>query len=879
MSEHAASNDPVGARLVRIDGADDLRRAWDGFFAARHHTIVPSAGLIPLHPSAPMFTNSGMMPFVPYFLGEERCPYDPPRAASIQRCVRAGGKHNDLDAIGRSPRHLSFFEMLGNFSFGDYFKVDAIRWAWEFVTEVLGIDGDRLWVTCHVSDDEAAQIWLDDVGFPEARLQRLDKDNFWEMGETGPCGPSSEVFFDHGPGLGPDGGPANPEAEDRYVEIWNLVFQQHFRNEDGTLADLPTRNIDTGAGLERILAVLQGSPSVFSADVLSLLVEAAQSVTGCRLGGGDLSDIALRLLADHTRTATFLVADGVVPSNEDRGYVLRRIIRRAVRFAYILDVDRTVMAPLTDRCIEVMGAAYPDLAEAGDRIVDTVTREEESFRRTLARGSVLLDAALDDLPAGAPLDGSVAFELHDTYGFPLEVTREIAELEGREVDEAGFESEMAAQRDRSRSSGRRAGVATGDDADAERSLLAEVGPTLFTGRDEDSTVATVLAVIGEGIFLDRSPFYAESGGQVGDTGTITTSTGTLRIVDTTYALPGLHRHTFEVVDGHVEVGQDARATIDAERRAAIRRNHTGTHILHWALREVLGPHVKQQGSWVGPDRLRFDFAHHSALDPDQVRRIEDLANHEILGNASVRHFETTMAEARRLGALMFFGDKYGEVVRVLEAGRHSTELCGGTHVHALGDIGPLKVVAETSIGSNIRRIEAVTGTGPIERLRVEEERLRTAAALLGVPAEDLHSGIEKRLGELRSTREELKALRRALASSQADELAGSAVDGVVVALVEADSRDEVRDLAVALRDRPGIRAAVLGTSPGGKGVVLVSAVTPDSGMDAAALIADAARTVGGGGGKGADLAMAGGRSPEHLEAALDQARAAAGLVG
>ncbi|UDY36178.1 alanine--tRNA ligase [Dermatobacter hominis] len=859
--------------------ADELRRAWDDFFAARGHTIVPSSGLIPTHPSAPMFTNSGMMPFVPYFLGEEPVPYSPRRAASVQKCVRAGGKHNDLDEIGRSPRHLSFFEMLGNFSFGDYFKPDAIRWAWEFVTEALGIDGDRIWVTCHVSDDEAEQIWVDDVGFPIERIQRLDKDNFWEMGETGPCGPSSELFFDYGPELGPAGGPANPDAEHRYVEIWNLVFQQYFRSEDGRLSDLPTKNIDTGAGLERILAVLADSPSLYDADVLSGLVDEAQSVTARRLGDGELSDIALRLLADHTRTATFLVADGVVPSNEDRGYVLRRIIRRAVRFAYMLDVERAVMPPLVERCIQIMGGAYPELVEGHDRVVDMISREEEGFRRTLARGSVLLDSALDAVPQGGHLPGQVAFELHDTYGFPLEVTSEMADLRGVTVDLEGFDSEMAAQRERSRAAGKRTGVAAGESADAERALLAEHGPTVFTGREEETTSATVLAVIGDGLFLDRTPFYAESGGQVGDTGTITTPTGTARVVDTTYALPGLHRHTFELVEGTIEPGQEATASIDAERRAAIRRNHTGTHVLHWALREVLGEHVKQQGSWVGPDRLRFDFAHHGALSQDEIRRIEDLANHEILDNASVRHYETTMEEARRLGAIMFFGDKYGEVVRVLEAGRHSTELCGGTHVGALGDIGPLKVVSETSIGSNIRRIEAVTGTGPIERLRLEEDRLRSAADLLGVPTEDLQGGIEKRLAELRSAREELKALRKQLAGSQADELVDAAVDGVVVARIDADSRDEVRDLAVALRDRPGIRAVVLGASPGGKGVALVSAVAPDSGLNAAELIADAARTVGGGGGKGADLAAAGGKHPEHLDEALEQVRAAAGVAG
>ena len=856
--------------------ADELRTAWTDFFAARGHTVVPSGSLLPTHPSAPMFTNSGMMPFVPYFLGEEPVPYDPPRAVSVQKCVRAGGKHNDLDAIGRSARHLSFFEMLGNFSFGDYFKAEAIPWAWEFVTEVLGIDGDRLWVTCHVSDDEAEDIWADVVGVPRERIQRLDKDNFWEMGETGPCGPSTEIFYDHGPEHGPDGGPANEAADERYVEIWNLVFTQYFRTADGSLSDLPSRNVDTGAGMERILAVLAGSASLYAADVLSVLVERAEQVTGHRIGQGELSDIALRLLADHTRTAAFLVADGVVPSNEDRGYVLRRIIRRAVRFAYMLDVEQHVMVPMVERCIEIMGGAYPELVEQRPSLLDMIGREEERFRRTLARGSALLDTELAALPEGGMLDGRVAFELHDTFGFPLEVTREMAELRGVKVDTDGFEVAMAEQRDRSRAAGRSTGVASGDEVDVLRSLLVEHGPTEFTGRDELESAATVLAVIGDSVVLDRTPFYAESGGQVGDTGIIAGPSGSVRVLDTTYALPGLHRHVVEPLDGGIDVGQHVTASVDAERRAAIRRNHTATHILHWALREVLGDHVKQQGSWVGPDRLRFDFAHFDAITPTDLVRIEDLANHEILSNAPVRHFETSMEQARALGAIAFFGEKYGDVVRVLEAGPHSTELCGGTHVSALGDIGPLKVISEGSIGSNIRRIEAVTGLGPIERLREQGALIRSAADMVGVAPDDLVEGIDRRLGELKSMRDELRSLRKELAGNQAEELAAAAVDGVLVTQVECESRNDLRDLAVALRDRPGMSVVVLGSSPGGKGAALVAAVTPGSGVNAAELIAEATRTIGGGGGKGDELAVAGGRDPDRLPDALDQVRALLG---
>jgi alanyl-tRNA synthetase len=854
----------------------ELRRAWTDFFVARQHTSVPSASLIPTHPSAPMFTNSGMMPFVPYFLGEEPVPFNPPRAVSVQRCVRAGGKHNDLDAIGRSPRHLSFFEMLGNFSFGDYFKADAITWAWEFVTEVLELDAGRLWVTVHESDDEAEELWADGVGFPRERIQRLGKDNFWEMGETGPCGPSSEIFWDYGPEVGPGGGPANPAAEDRYVEIWNLVFPQYLRGTDGHLSDLPSRNIDTGAGLERIMAVLVGSPSLYACDSLAALVDEAQSVTGHRLGESELGDIALRLMADHARTMTFLVTDGVIPSNEDRGYVLRRIIRRAIRFAYLLGVERPVLPAMVERTIGLMGDAYREIAGGRDLVLPIITREEESFRRTLASGSQILDSQLDRLQPAGTLPGSVAFQLHDTYGFPFEVTQETAELRGFDVDVAGFEEAMEEQRRRARAASRSGGVATGDEVAEQQRLLAEHGPTVFTGRDEYETKATVIGIVGDGLYLDRTPFYAESGGQVGDTGHVITPTGIVDVTDTTYGLPGLHRHTFVVREGTVEVGQQADARIDGERRDAIRRNHTGTHILHWALREVLGSHVKQQGSLVAPDRLRFDFSHFEPVSAEQIRRIEDIANREILDNAPVRHFETTMNEARELGAIAFFGDKYGDIVRVLEAGRHSVELCGGTHVRRLGDIGPVKVVAEGSIGSNLRRIEAITGFGPIERLRDVEDLVARTADTLGTAPDEVPAAAERLRGELRAARDEIKALRRQAAGSRAGELAAAAVEGVVVARVDGLAPDEVRDLAVAVRQQPGVRAAVIGGEKPDGGVVLAAAATREGGLHAGELIAEAARTVKGGGGKGPELAQAGGKDASRLDEALDQVRAAAG---
>lgn len=859
--------------------ANELRRTFTGFFADRGHTVVPSASLIPHDPSL-LFTVAGMVPFKSYFVGEEAPPW--PRATSVQKCVRAGGKQNDLDEVGRTSRHLSFFEMMGNFSFGDYFKEKAIPWAWELVTEGFGLDPERLWVTVHLTDDEAEEIWRDQVGVPAERIQRLDEDNFWRMGETGPCGPCSEVFWDKGPEYGEDGGPAHG-GEERFVEIWNLVFMQYEQRADGEMVPLPNPSIDTGAGLERLLSVLQGVDSVFDTDEFVRLLASASEITGVAYGEDERRDVSLRILAEHARTVTFLVSDGVFPSNEDRGYVLRRILRRAVRHAYLLGVEQPVLPPLVDTVVEIMGDDYPDLEKDHDFVRGVIEREEARFRQTLATGSAILDEALAGLAEGAALGGDVAFLLHDTYGFPLEVTQEVATERGVEVDLAAFEAAMADQRERAKAARTDGGAS--ENLGAYQQLVDEFGPTDFVGRETFEVTARVLAVVPEegtdgaglSVFLDHTPFYAEAGGQIGDTGTISTDSARGVVTDTTYALPGLVRHHVRLDDGEVRPGQEATASIDVERRDAIRRNHTGTHVLHWALRKVLGDHVKQQGSLVAPDRLRFDFSHYEALTPEEVAAIEDLANREILANDPVRHFETTKEHAAELGAIAFFGDKYGDIVRVLEAGRHSVELCGGTHVRALGDIGPLKIVSEGSIGSNLRRIEAVTGTGPIERLRHEEAVLDETAELLGVPPDELVSGVQKRLAEIRSLRDELKSLRQQAAGSRADELVAAAVDGVVVARVDDVDRNELRDLAVTLRDRTEVRGVVLGGAPEGGGAALVAAVTPDSGLEAGALIADAAKTIKGGGGKDPALAVAGGKDPGGLDAALDQARAAAGL--
>ncbi|MEX2628019.1 MAG: alanine--tRNA ligase, partial [Ilumatobacteraceae bacterium] len=678
---------------TRTMSADQLRDSFRDFFAAKAHTVVPSASLIPHDPTV-LFTVAGMVPFKPYFVGDEPAPYS--RAVSSQKCARAGGKHNDLDDVGRTKRHLVFFEMLGNFSFGDYFKESAIPWSWELVTDVWGFDGDRLWITVHDSDDEAEQLWHEQVGVPMERIQRLgDKDNFWQMGETGPCGPCSEIHIDRGPEFGPEGGPLADPHGDRFMEFWNLVFMQYDQAPDGTRTPLPRPSIDTGAGLERILTLLQGVDAVWETDLMQPLLDTACSLTGRSYRPGDYDDrdsFAMRVLAEHARSATMLVSDGVFPSNEGRGYVLRRILRRAVRYAYLLGTEQLVLPRLTDQAIDVMGGAYPEVAKQRDFILGVLTKEEERFRHTLRTGLGILDQALADEPN--TLEGSTAFLLHDTYGFPLELTQEIAGERQVGVDLAGFESEMGAQRERAKAARKDTGV---DDSrlDTYRELIEQFGVTDFVGYEVDETDARVLAVLdgpeGSGtveIFCDRTPFYAESGGQIGDTGTITVETdgqliGRAEVLDTTFALPNLRRHTARIAQGSITAGVTAHLQIDVERRAATRRNHTATHVLHWALRTVLGDHVKQAGSYVGPDRLRFDFSHYAAVTPDEIAHIEELANRETLTNEPVRAYETSKDEAERLGAIAFFGDKYGEIVRVLEAGS-SIELCGGTHVRATG---------------------------------------------------------------------------------------------------------------------------------------------------------------------------------------------------
>jgi alanyl-tRNA synthetase len=857
--------------------ANELRNAFLGYFGDRGHSIVPSASLIPHDPTV-LFTVAGMVPFKSYFTGDETPPFK--RATTSQKCVRAGGKHNDLDDVGRTKRHLVFFEMLGNFSFGDYFKADAIPYAWKFYTEVLGLEADKLWVTVHDSDDEAEEIWHDAAGVPRDRIQRMgDSENFWQMGDTGPCGPCSEIFYDFGPEHGPDGGPKFG-GEERFVEIWNLVFMQYNQSQDGSRTLLPKPSIDTGAGFERNLSVLQGVTAVWDTDIMQPIIQEACSATDKSYGKDERTDISLRIMAEHARSGAMLVNDGVFPSNEARGYVLRRIIRRGVRHAYMLGSEKLVLPNLVSTAIDVMGDAYPDVIKNRDFILNVITREEERFRQTLRTGLKILDNELSDLK-GQPLPGSTAFTLHDTYGFPLELTAEITEERGVAVDTEGFTREMQEQRTRAKAARKGANVDE-DRVDLYREVMENFGTTEFTGYVEQESVGRVLAVMpaADGqveIFLDRTPFYAESGGQIGDAGVIVTETGTATVTDCTNAIPGLRRHLARITDGDVTAGQTMTATIDNTRRDAIRRNHTGTHILHWALREVLGDHVKQAGSLVEPDRLRFDFSHYAAVSPDEIARIEALANGEVLANESVRSYETTKVEAEAMGAHAFFGDKYGDIVRVLEAGRNSLELCGGTHVKATGDIGTIKIVSEGSIGSNLRRIEAVTGFGSVALLQKESAMVAQAASMVGATPDTLIDGIEKRLDEIKSLKDEIKALRAKAATGQAGELATEAEDGVVITQVDGLSAGDLRDLALAIRQQPGIRAAMLiGVTDTG-GVSLVAAANPDSGLEAGALIKDAAKAVGGGGGGKGDVATAGGKNVDGIAEAIAIARKAAGL--
>ena len=862
----------------------EIRKTFIEFFEARDHVYRPSSSLIPVDPTL-LVTNAGMVPFKPYFLGEEEPPW--PRAVSVQKCVRTV----DIDIIGSTQRHLSFFEMLGNFSFGDYFKEKAIPWSYEFVTEALGLDPERLWFTVHETDDEAAEIWVDDVGVPPDRVQRGGKDNFWQMGIPGPCGPSSELFYDKGEEYGEAGGPIGG-AEDRYVEIWNLVFMQNIQDEPyHVIGDLPAKNIDTGMGLDRIAAVMQGVPSVFDTDTTSEVLRTAERYTRLEYGASERADVSLRILTDHARTITFLIGDGVVPSNDGRGYVLRRVLRRAVRHGWQYGGEGLITPKLSESTIDVMSDAYPELLDKKDFILDVVTREEEKFRRTLESGHQLLDTELEETDR---LSGTAAFKLHDTYGFPIDLTKEIAAERGVDVDIEGFDVEMEAQRSRARAAWR--GADSAETADVYRSLIEAHGLTDFVGYDYEASDGMILSMVrggetltkaGKGetveIFLDKTPFYAESGGQVGDTGTIRTETGEAVVLDTQHVIQGLHGHRAKVTKGELVAGQPASSAIDSPRREGIRKSHTGTHVLHFAIRDVLGEHAGQAGSLVEAGRLRFDFSHFSQVAPEELIEIEGEINSRLVANARVSTTITSKEEAEEMGAIAFFGDKYGDVVRVVEIGDYSTEFCGGTHTPTAGQVGPLTIVSESSIGSNLRRVEALTGMAAYEHLVSVRSALSETGKLLRTPPEQVPQRVEQLLEKVSGLEEQLDAIASQRRGTIAAELASKPDMIGETSLVVADtgpvSGNELRQIALGVRDRiAGPSLVVLGTSDGGKGtlVAVASKDIVDRGISAGELLGLAARELGGGGSPDPELAQAGGPKGDRLGAALETAREEAG---
>ena len=848
--------------------ARELRSAFTTFFEKRGHEVVPSASLIP-HDDTILFTNAGMVPFKNYFLGIENPPYR--RATTVQKCVRAGGKHNDLDEVGRTSRHLTFFEMMGNFSFGDYFKEEAIPLAWEFFTDVLQLDPERLWVTVHHTDEEAAQIWEQKVGVPPDRIQRLGEDNWWRMADTGPNGPCSEIFWDKGEKYGPPGGPENPASDERYIEIWNLVFMQFDQQSDGEQIPLPRPSIDTGAGLERVLSVMQNVDAVWELDEFQTLLEAAEAITGVAKDSENSTLVSLQILVDHARSSSFLISDGVIPSNEDRGYVLRRIVRRAVRHAYLLGVEKPIMSELADAVITLMDDAYPDLAENKNLIKDSLQREEEGFRRTLSAGMKILEGHLSEVNENESLSGEVAFQLHDTYGFPMELTQEIAAERKIAINLEQFNDAMALQRERGKADLSSKGNSTISDSVLQKAV-EQLPATSFKGYIEHETTSKVLYLDNDFVVLDKTPFYAEAGGQVGDTGTITNENGTLVIGNTTAMPSGHYLHTIEQINGAIKTGDVVTAMIDSKRRLEIQRHHTGTHLLHWALRTVLGDHVKQQGSWVGPERLRFDFSHFASLTKEEIEQIEDLVNKEVFSGSSVEIVETTMKDAKELGALAFFGDKYGDDVRVLKAGEHSVELCGGTHVHNLSDIGPIKILSEGSIGSNIRRIEAISGMGTIGLIRSQQNLIEEASTNLGVPSSSLIEGVAKKNREIEELMLELGGLRTSVLKNSLSTLLDQAQGGIIAEQIDGVGRNDMRDLIGSLCGSEGIKAVILGVALDSGGVALAAGVPPGSKLDASELIAESTKLIKGGGGKGKEFAMAGGKDSAALEKAIHLAR-------
>ena len=880
MADFAASSPAGGAypahTMTRPVTVADIRKSFLDFFASKGHTVVASSPLVPGNDPTLMFTNSGMVQFKDVFLGTDKRPYV--RAASVQACLRAGGKHNDLENVGYTARHHTFFEMLGNWSFGDYFKRESLKWAWELLTEVYQLPKEKLLATVYAEDDEAYDIWTKEIGLPADRVIRIGdnkggrykSDNFWMMADTGPCGPCSEIFYDHGPHIA-GGPPGSPEEDgDRFIEIWNNVFMQFEMHEDGSVTPLPAPCVDTGMGLERLAAILQGVHSNYEIDVFQKLIAAAARETGCT----DLSSPSLRVIADHLRATAFLVSDGVVPSNEGRGYVQRRIIRRAIRHGYKLGQKKPFFHKLVAELDALMGEAYPRLREQAQRITEVLQQEEERFFETLANGMDILDSAL---AGGAQqLPGDVAFKLHDTYGFPLDLTNDVCRERGVSVDEAGFAAAMDKQKTQARAAGK---------FKMDKALEYLGAGHAFTGYEKLEESAQVVALYKEGVavqalqagdhgvvVLSSTPFYAESGGQVGDQGRLVAGGHVFEVDDTLKIKADVYGHHGRLASGVLQVGDAVTATVDAALRHATMRNHSATHLMHKALREVLGSHVQQKGSLVNAERTRFDFAHNAPLTEAQLREIEARVNAEILANEATDAAVMALEAAQKTGAMMLFGEKYGETVRVLSIGS-SKELCGGTHVGRTGDIGLFKIVAEGGVAAGVRRIEAVTGANALAYLQSLESTVQAAAASLKANPAELEQRVAQVLEQVKGLEKEVAALKGKLASSQGDELLTQAVDikGLKVLAAKLDGADAkaLRETMDKLKDKLKTAAIVLAAVDGDK-VQLAAGITADSvgKLKAGELVNFVAQQVGGKGGGKPDMAMAGGTEPAKLGAAL-----------
>ncbi len=863
----------------------EIRQKFLQFFQSKGHTIVPSSSLVPGNDPTLLFTNSGMVQFKDVFTGKDTRAYT--RATSSQRSVRAGGKHNDLENVGYTARHHTFFEMLGNFSFGDYFKRDAIAFAWEMLTKVYGLPAEKLWVTVYQEDDEAYAIWEKEIGVPPARIVRIGdnkgaryaSDNFWQMADTGPCGPCTEIFFDHGPEIW-GGPPGSPEEDgDRYIEIWNLVFMQFERDAAGTLTPLPKPCVDTGMGLERIAAVLQHVHSNYEIDLFAALISGASRETGCK----DLTENSLKVIADHIRACSFLIVDGVIPSNEGRGYVLRRIVRRALRHGYKLGQTKPFFHRLVPDLVKQMGDAYPELAKNAARVEQVLRQEEERFGETLEHGMKILDMALAALPApvkgqAAMLDGNTLFTLYDTYGFPLDLTADICRERGVEVDQAGFDVAMERQRDQARAAGK---------FKMAEGLVYSGAQTVFEGYEHLERKAKILALYVEGtqvqrvaagqdaiVVLDSTPFYAESGGQVGDVGVLTAGTTSFNVLDTQKIQPGVFGHHGHVQSGELTVGMSVLATVDAQQRARTIRNHSATHLMHKALREVLGGHVQQRGSLVDGDKTRFDFAHDAPMSDADIRRVEQIVNAEILANQAANAQVMSYDDAVKGGAMALFGEKYGDTVRVLDIG-FSRELCGGTHVSRTGDIGLFKVVSEGGVAAGVRRIEAVTGANALAWVQALNATAQRAAAALKTQPADLPERIALLQDQLKSVEKDLEQARAKLASSAGNALGDQAVAmaagfKLLVTSVQGVDPKDLRSMVDQLKDK--LKSAVVllaATSADGK-ISVVAGVTADfsSKIKAGDLVGFVAGQIGGKGGGRPDMAMGGGTDAQALPGAL-----------